>query len=441
MIVPLGTDRDGRRPAHAVRLLIALNAFVAWAMYTGGARWICTPGELQAANERAQFLSDGNTTGQFAERLAFTAKLTLVPGESPWWTWITALFTHDPTSLLHLLGNMLFLWAFGKSIESHLGFWRFLTLYILGGLAGWAGHWMVDGGAVIGASGATASVACLFVAFFPRSQSRIFVMLGMMVMMVPSAWLIGAFFAIDLLQLLFSRTGAVSTDVAVGAHLGGSLFGLGAGLLLLRLGWAPRGEWDMLYLLRQSWRRRALRAAMREGTMVIGNKGPIVTPSTQPPPRPTPFAAATAAPVSSEASATRSAHRNKVLEALKREDPDAVCAALRTMLATSPHESLPPDAQLSAGNFALQRGEAALAAHAYANFLALFPADSKATEVRLLLASLYSRRLQRRDEARALLTGILDRLRDPDQRSLAESLIAECAAPQAPASLRKNAAP
>lgn len=438
MIIPIGTDRDGRRPANAVRLIILLNVLVAIAASTGAARWLCTPAEIQRATARLRDDRGGEPSLDTAEREAFARKLTLTPGRTPWWTWLTALFTHDPFSLLHLLGNMIFLWAFGKPIESHLGFWRFLLLYVLGGLAGWVGHWLAGGGPVIGASGATSAVACLFVTFFPRSHTKLLFLIGMTLFVVPSGWLVATYFAIDVIRYALDRGGLQMSEVAAGAHLGGSVFGVVAGLALLRFGWAPRGEWDLLHLLRQAMRRRAMRAAFRHHPLV-------------PPPNPrsplsvgAPGAATGSGPGSGpgaapgdragqrEFDARRAQLRARLLDALRSGQAEATCAALRTLQSVAPQECLPADNQLDAANVALQHGEVALAAHAYALFLSAHRDASKAPEVRLLLASLYARRLQRRDEARALLVGLAERLSDPTQRALAEALAAECAAPASP---------
>jgi membrane associated rhomboid family serine protease len=419
MLVPLGTDRDGSRPAHAVRFLITINALLHAAMLAGVGSWLCTAAELDRAAAMLSHGLDGFPSTQAIERLAFSLKLSLTPGETPWWTWLTAMFVHDPDSLLHVLGNMIFLWAFGKTVESHVGFWRFICLYVLGGLAGWLGHWLVSGSPVHGASGATSSIAFLVVAFFPRSNTRVLFLIGMGILVIPTSWLVGTFFAIDLIRLLLDSTGAIFTRVAVGAHLGGALFGLAAGMLLLRLGWAPRGEWDLLHLWSQRKRRKAFRAALRGETPSA--------PATSPPaPRRVPEASPRQSP--DPLPDARQQLRSAVSHALRSTDSHALAARLRAFIAADPSACLPPDEQLDAATRVLQRGDVALAAQAYANFLATHAGDARTSEVKLLLASLYIRRLGRRDEARPLLVGLLDRLSEPTQRGLVHELADECGA-------------
>lgn len=398
-------------------MLIVLNVLVYVAMFTGLAQWVVEPDELELANAVVTAVQ-GRAEPRLAEAVAVAGTFAAVPGESPWWTWLTSLFTHSPRNWLHLVGNMIFLWAFGKPVESHIGFWRFLCLYLLGGIAGTCGHWLVSGGSVIGASGATTATAAMLVTFFPRSHTKLFFLLGFSVLIVPSFALVVTYVLIDLITLLFARSGLRGTDVAVGAHLGGAVFGVAAGLVLLRLGVVPRGEWDLLHLLKQARRRRAMRAAMRQGS-----------PLAKDPARPN-FLVDPATPAAArEAAGLRAAQRQRVLDSLRANEPEKIVTALRTFLSTNPNEALPQGAQLDAANFALERGDVGLAASAYALYLSAYPKESNVPAVRLLLASLYARRLQRRDEARALLTGLAERLHIPDQRILAESLAAECALP------------
>jgi membrane associated rhomboid family serine protease len=365
---------------------------------------------------RANLSEMGPVSDRELFEILFVDQMMAWPGHTPWWSYITAMFTHDPSSIMHILGNMIFLWAFGKSIESHIGFWRFLLLYLGGGLAAWGAHALVSDAPGIGASGATSATACLFLAFFPRSHTKVLYLFGLSVFYVRSAWLIGLYFAIDLLKVLLDTTGIIPTDVAAGAHLGGSLFGLGAGLLMLRFGWAPRGEWDLLHLTRQYFRRRAMRASL--GTsgptpwMSGKARGPI----------------ATAGPLSAKA-VEEASLRASISAALKALDDASACRHYAALLQQSPIAVLATDAQLDLANRACRAGEIALAARAYANYLTAAPTDSRAPEVRLLLAALYVRQLDQPAAAIPILEGLRDRLHDPSQRALVDTLRAECPGP------------
>ncbi len=430
MIVPLGTDRDGRRPPRATTLLIALNLAMYAAMKLGfAALW--TPRATLDAYAEA-FVGTGISRRELLE-VVFVDQMMAHPGVTPWWSYLTAMFTHSPSSILHIAGNMIFLWAFGKSIESHLGFWRFLLLYLGGGIAAWLAHALVSDAPGIGASGATSCVACLFLTFFPRSHTRVLFLIGLSVHFVPSVWLIGLYLTIDVVRLLLDTSGVIPTNVAAGAHLGGALFGFGSGLLLQKLGWAPRGDWDLLHLIRQWWRRQAMRRALAGSGPAPWQSGKVRGPIVG------------SEPLS--ASASQAATLRAALSAsLKQNDIAAAGRSYRALLAINPAASLPADAQLDLANRLLRDGDVPLAAQAYANFLSIgarpmpsSPAsasddaslthlnstDPRALEVRLLLATLSIRRLGRPDAGLALLAGIENRLQTDEQRALVAALRAE----------------
>jgi membrane associated rhomboid family serine protease len=415
MIVPLGTDRDGRRPPRATTLLIALNLAMYAAMKLGlAALW--TPRATLAAYAEA-FAGTGISRRELLE-FVFVTQMQAQPGVTPWWSYLTAMFTHSPSSVLHIAGNMIFLWAFGKSIESHLGFWRFLLLYLGGGIAAWLAHALVSDAPGIGASGATSCVACLFLTFFPRSRTKVLFLFGLSIHYVPSVWLIGLYLTIDVVRLVLDTSGVIPTNVAAGAHLGGALFGFAGGLLLLKLGWAPRGDWDLLHLIKQWMRRQSMRRA-------LAGSGP--TPWQSGKARGSIVSGEPLGPGSSEAAALRAT----ITAALRSGDAAAAGRGYASLLAINPGAGLPADAQLDLANRLLRNGDVALAAQAYANFLTIGPqpsADPRSTEVRLLLATLSIRRLGRPDVGLALLAGLEDRVVDQDQKHLIVALRAEAAA-------------
>jgi membrane associated rhomboid family serine protease len=143
-------------------------------------------------------------------------------------TILTAMFMHG--GWLHILGNMVFFWAFGPEIEDAMGRLRFMTFYLLSGLvASLAQIAAMPSSTVpnLGASGAIAGVMGAFLITYPRDQIRTVLLLGWFtrITMVPAALLIGLWF----LTQLFSGVGAVANvetgGVAYTAHIGGFIFG------------------------------------------------------------------------------------------------------------------------------------------------------------------------------------------------------------------------
>ena len=152
------------------------------------------------------------------------------PAEFSLLSLFTSLFLHG--GLLHLAGNMLFLWIFGDNVEFRLGPARYLLLYLGGGavatlfFALFVPHSQVP---LIGASGAISGVLGCYFLWFPRNRVRCFLFLFpfLMTSIYLSARLVlGAFLLIDNL-LPFLLTANAGTGVAYGAHIGGFLGGLG----------------------------------------------------------------------------------------------------------------------------------------------------------------------------------------------------------------------
>lgn len=139
----------------------------------------------------------------------------------------SSLFLHG--GLLHLAGNMLFLWIYGDNVEHRLGHLPYLLLYLLCGVAAtlfFALFTSVSMTPLIGASGAISGVLGLYFIFFPRNQVKVFLAffpIFFNVVLLPSRLVLGFYLLIDnLLPFLIAARGGV----AYGAHIGGFLAGL-----------------------------------------------------------------------------------------------------------------------------------------------------------------------------------------------------------------------
>jgi len=151
-----------------------------------------------------------------------------------WITILTAMFMHG--GFVHILGNMVFLWAFGPELEDAMGRMRYFTFYLLSGITASLAQIAVMPSSTVpnlGASGAIAGVMGAFLVTYPRDQIRTVLLLGIFtrVTMIPAALLIGLWFLIQ----LFDGVGAVAEvqtgGVAYMAHVGGFIFGALAGRL------------------------------------------------------------------------------------------------------------------------------------------------------------------------------------------------------------------
>jgi len=149
-----------------------------------------------------------------------------------WLTIVTAMFMHG--GLLHLGGNMLFLWIFGNNVEDSMGPVKFLLFYLLGGLAATAGQTLVDPNSAvpnIGASGAVAAVLGGYLLLFPRARvvTVIFIIFFFTIVELPAMLFLAIWIGEQILfgyLGLTSGTGSGGGGVAYFAHIGGFAFGL-----------------------------------------------------------------------------------------------------------------------------------------------------------------------------------------------------------------------
>jgi len=142
-------------------------------------------------------------------------------------TIFTAMFMHASWS--HIIGNMVFLWAFGPEIEDAMGRWRYVVYYLAGGVVAMLTQVAFNPHSTVpnlGASGAIAAVMGGFLVTYPRDQIRSLLFLFVYVRMtyITAALLIGVWFILQLLSI-----GSVATTqtggVAYLAHVGGFIFG------------------------------------------------------------------------------------------------------------------------------------------------------------------------------------------------------------------------
>lgn len=142
-------------------------------------------------------------------------------------TVLTALFMHASWS--HILGNMIFFWAFGPEIEDAMTPLRYLAFYLGGGILSMLAQIAADPASTIpnlGASGAIAAVMGAFLVTYPRDRIRTLLVIGWFVRVtfIPAALLIGFWFVIQLLSFGVIAD-ARSGGVAYVAHIAGVVFG------------------------------------------------------------------------------------------------------------------------------------------------------------------------------------------------------------------------
>ncbi len=166
------------------------------------------------------------------------------PAEPQLMTIFSSMFLHG--GLVHLGGNMLFLWIFGDNVEHRLGRLLYLVVYLLTGIVATLAFAAFAGDSntpLVGASGAISGVLGLYFLLFKRNKVKVFIFLFPIVFdvwLIPVRWVLGFYVIIDnLLPFVLSQ----ESSVAYGAHLGGFVAGLAIAAAGEQVAWRwPRSE-------------------------------------------------------------------------------------------------------------------------------------------------------------------------------------------------------
>jgi membrane associated rhomboid family serine protease len=182
---------------------------------------------------------------------AFVMQWSAIPAQimsgHHWITILTAMFMHGSWS--HIIGNMIFLWAFGPEIEDAMGGGRYLLFYLIGGLVAMLAQILADPHSTVpnlGASGAIAAVMGAFLVTYPRDRIKavLFIFIFVKITFIPACLLIGFWFITQLVH-----AGAVAQvqtgGIAYLAHVGGFIFGAVTARLFedpRRIAWQRRAD-------------------------------------------------------------------------------------------------------------------------------------------------------------------------------------------------------
>jgi membrane associated rhomboid family serine protease len=174
-------------------------------------------------------------------------RFALRPDRPVFYQFLTHGFLH--ADILHLVGNMIFLWVFGNAVNDRLGQWKYLASYL--GLIVLSGSVFLALGQdapVVGASGAICGVVAMFLVLLAGTQIRIFLMFGflMKVVEIGAFWVIGFWVLSDLAGMIFLNDVSM---VAYAAHVGGYLFGGILAVLLAKAGWVEATDDDLFHLM------------------------------------------------------------------------------------------------------------------------------------------------------------------------------------------------
>ncbi len=325
---------------------------------------------------------------------------------------ITSVFLHG--SLVHLLGNMVFLWVFGNAINDKLGNVGYLGFYLAGGVLSNIGYLLLAGEApVLGASGAISAVTGAYLVLFPRVQVTLLVFFYFITTFEVSSLVFLLFqFVWNLWMSMGTFGGPGGGGVAYAAHSTGYVFGIviAAGLLLSRT--VPRDVFDLLNLFRSAHRRRQYRRMVAEGFSPIRTRdaGEELRRRGHMAP----------APAARTELLEREQHlRQQVSDACARGSLSEAARHYLELVQLADEIVLSRQNQLDVANQLMAEEQHAAAADAYERFLKYYGNYEHIADINLILGLLYGRYLHQDDRAADLLTRALEDLHDPRKEELA----------------------
>jgi len=235
-VFPLKDNIPTDRAAIVTIALIAINIIVYFVLQKGGI--FSGPDDAIVVDYGAipyEFTHPGMDCAIAGQEIACEGQEGVsgdAPAQPPFWiTAFSSMFMHG--SILHLGGNMLFLWIFGNNVEDSMGRARYIAFYLLGGLAAIGAQILVDTDAAIptiGASGAVAAVLGGYLLLYPRARvvTLIFIIFFFTIIELPALLILGFWFV---QQIAFGFYGVANPTgggggVAYFAHIGGFAFGL-----------------------------------------------------------------------------------------------------------------------------------------------------------------------------------------------------------------------
>lgn len=320
----------------------------------------------------------------------------------------TYQFLH--ADLWHLIGNLLFLYVFGNSVNSKMGNGPYLLFYLAGGVfAGW-GYCLVSPGPsqLIGASGAIAAVTTAYLALFPRSQVTVLAWIFIFIHLfeVPAMLLICLKIIVwdNIIAPGISGPGAI----AYSAHLAGYLYGFASALGMLFLRALPRDQFDMLALWKRWHQRRELAAVMADPTAAAkAQYGSVARVQALDPKQ---------QEIEQRRLDEITDLRSHISERVEQQDSIGATELYERLVQMDPKQCLAERHQLELARAFYGSGRFPQAADAFDRYLECYPNTVEAVNVRLLLGIIYARDLRQYETADKHLTHCFEKLSDNTRR-------------------------
>lgn len=237
-MIPIKTSIQPSRTPYANYLLIAANIIIFFLTYSP---------HIDPVTRNPEVLK------------TWAEQFMLIPLRPNLWQFVSYAFLHG--GLMHIGGNMFFLYLFGSSVNDKLGSVGYLCFYLAGAVFSGIGHTMMTQSPVLGASGAVAAVTGAYLVLFPQTViTVVYWVFFIGTMDLPAIY----FIAIKMI-ILDNVIIRYTPNVAYDAHLSGYAFGILASIGLLATGLTKSTGFDLWSMLKQWNRRRVYRDSIASG--------------------------------------------------------------------------------------------------------------------------------------------------------------------------------
>lgn len=328
------------------------------------------------------------------------------------WQFVSYAFLHG--GILHILGNMFFLYLFGNNVNDKLGNIGYLCFYLAGAVFSGIGHTLVGGGDVLGASGAVAAITGAYLVLFPQTLITIFywfIFFG--TLELPALYFIA--FKLIIWDNLIEPQFAPPIAVAYSAHMAGYAFGIASMVILLAFGLISSTNFDLWSMLKQWNRRRQYRDAVSSGydpftgfsnTKQVAAREIKKTPAQQ------------------QAEEKSMQIRSKISNRIRERNLSAAAAAYLELIDHDNTQILPRQQLLDIANQLAGESRYAESARAYEQFLTNYNNYEYIEQVQLMLGIIYSRYLGQIESAVKHLQAAAKKLTDPGQLKMCRDELA-----------------
>jgi len=384
MLLPIRTSIRPRRTPYANYAMIAANALIFLLEY-----------------------QQSPVTGNLEFR-PWVQHFMLTTVRPQLWQFVSYAFLHG--GLMHIFGNMFFLYLFGNNVNDKLGNIGYLCFYLAGAVFSGIGHTLVSGADVLGASGAVAAVTGAYLVLFPQTLITVlywFFFIG--TIEVPALYFI-VFKMIIIDNVIIRYTAYVAYD----AHLAGYTFGITAMVVMLATGLISTSSFDLWAMLKQWNRRRQYRDAVSTGYDPFNGRAETRQIKVK----------EVKSPAEQKKDEKSQELRNEISRRITERNLSAAAALYLELMNHDSGQILPRQNLLDIANQLAGDNKHTEAARAYEQFLTHYSTYEYAEQVELMLGILYCRYLNQPKLAIKHLQAACEKLTDPGQLKMCKDELA-----------------